>query len=126
MTDHSKYQLSMATATAIAQCEICDNDFYVRWTDTHGVTACCHCGAPYRTIHYDENNKTIEKPAELCIKAEYIPVLRRYVSETKRQFPSGYNLPGSNYEFCSSEDAEFFSAWMEEHADAMLSTEAPA
>lgn len=101
-------------------CAICDQPLTYSWTDTHGVGQCCNCGTPYMIYHY-ENDKRVDKPAELCIKAEYTPVLRAYWAEAKRPIPSGYSMAfGHGYELATAADARAFQDWMEVNADKHL------
>jgi hypothetical protein len=101
-------------------CEICktENPSWA-WTDTHGVAQCWKCGTPYRLYHYEgegEATKRVEKPPELCVKAEYVPVLQAYWNENQRIIPSGFSFPGGQ-ELASRSDSEAFSAWMKENAE---------
>ena len=101
-------------------CEICktENPSWA-WTDTHGVAQCWKCGTPYRILHYDgegDATKRVEKPPELCVKAEYVPVLQAYWSDRGRIIPSGFSFPGGQ-ELASRNDSEAFGAWMKENAE---------
>jgi ribosomal protein L37E len=71
------------------KCEICGWESYVEWTDKHGEAECATCGAPYQILHYDENNKRIEKESSLNIKEEYIPYLKQYWEEKNKYAPNG-------------------------------------
>jgi hypothetical protein len=111
------------------KCIICDaSPLSFRWTDAHGVGQCLKCGAPYRLYHFDENEKRIEKPAEIVVKPEYVPVLQAYWNQFHRVMPSGHSFDGSyyqGYELASPDDSEQFHTWMNEHADKMLATLQP-
>jgi len=96
-------------------CQICDTPLVCRWTDTHGVGACLSCGVPYRLLHY-ENDKRVEKPAQLLLKEKWVPSIRRYWQEVGRNVaPGAFNFPGSNYEVATQEDATAFDGWVEAH-----------
>ena len=105
-------------------CEICksENPGWA-WTDTHGVAQCWECGTPYRILHYEgegEATKRVEKPPELCVKPEYVPVLQAYWNEKHSTIPSGYSFPGGQ-EMASRSQAEAFNEWMRENAERLLS-----
>lgn len=101
-------------------CDICEQYLGLQWTDTHGVAVCLNCGAGYQILYYDEKNNCTAKLSVPNVKPKYLPVLRRYVAETGRKFPSGFNFPSSSYEFVSQEDSEAFGEWMRNRADAIL------
>lgn len=100
-------------------CTICGIPHRWAWTDTHGVAQCRGCGTPYTIYHYDEQNKRLDKPPEINVKPEYIPVLRAYWNETQRRIPSGCSFPGGQ-ELATPEDSANFSAWMDANADKHL------
>jgi len=103
-------------------CAICDKGLVFSWTDTHGVGQCSNCGTPYAIYHY-ENEKRVDKPVELCVNAEYVPVLRAYWAEAQRPIPSGYSMGssyGTNYERATVADANAFNEWMKANADKHL------
>lgn len=100
-------------------CEICktENPSW-SWTDTHGVAQCCKCGTPYQLYHYEEEGgakRRVEKPPELLVATEYVPVLQAYWQENGRIIPSGFSFPGGQ-ELASDHDHETFSAWMKDNA----------
>lgn len=96
------------------KCEVCDKEFVMRWTDTHGVGACLECGIPYTIYHYDENNTRIDKPPKLAVKLEWVPIFKRYWDEKKLNCcPGAYNFPGSSYEVATPEEFEAVEEWME-------------
>ena len=98
-------------------CEICNGPLRCRWTDTHGIGACFHCGAPYRIYHY-EDNRRVEKPPELLLKQEWVELTRRYWQEVGRNVSPGFgNFPGSSYEVVTREDADSVNAWFDAHKD---------
>jgi transcription initiation factor TFIIIB Brf1 subunit/transcription initiation factor TFIIB len=70
-------------------CKICKNELRGSWSDLHGEIVCLTCGAPYQILHYDDNNKRIEKPASINIKDYYVPFLRQYWQETKQHMGLG-------------------------------------
>jgi len=103
-------------------CEVCGNPFSFSWTDTHGIGQCSSCGVPYKIYHYEgEEGKKhrVEKPPELVVKPEYIPVLRAYWNEMKRHIPGGHSFPGG-YELATPEDHKIFSEWMRQNAEKHL------
>lgn len=106
------------------KCETCDTERPMwAWTDTHGIAQCMRCGTPYRLYHYEGeegNERRVEKPPELCVKLEYIPVLREYWNQTHRIIPSGFSFPGGQ-ELASNKDHEDFSEWMKQNAEKYLS-----
>lgn len=73
-------------------CAVCDEQpICVAWTDTHGVAQCTRCGTPYRVIHY-EDDKRVDKPMEVQLKPEAIPIRRRYWAEHQRPMPGGFSF----------------------------------
>ena len=108
------------------KCEICGNELSFSWTDTHGVGQCTTCGSPYRMYHYDEDKKLIEKPPELQVKKEWIPVFRKYWNEFKRVMPSGFSFPqsyGTRYELATHDDEEVFFRWLEKQNPERLASD---
>lgn len=109
-------------------CEICDKENpSFSWTDTHGIAQCWGCGTPYRLYHYEgegDESKRVDKPPELCVKLEYVPVLRAYHQQTKGIIPSGYSFHGGQ-EMASVSDHEQFSAWMKDNAQAIIDSTKP-
>ena len=102
-------------------CRICDTErMCFAWTDTHGIAQCVTCGAPYRLYHY-ENDKRVDKPAECCVSAKYVPRLREYWSTHKRYIPGQASFPGGQ-ELASEDDMRVFYAWLNEHP---VETEVP-
>ena len=101
------------------KCLICENPLCFRWTDTHGVGACVRCGAPYTIYHYDNDKKRVEKPPEITIKDEWLPLIKKYWEENKRNCsPGSHNSPRSRYEeVATKEDFEVFHNWMDAHKD---------
>lgn len=102
-------------------CEICETENpHWAWTDTHGVAQCCACGAPYKILHYEgegESRKRVEKPPELCVKPEYVPILQAYRAEIGRMIPSGFSFPGGQ-ELATPDDISAFNAWMGNRNDS--------
>lgn len=97
------------------KCEICQTENpNWSWTDTHGVAQCFTCGTPYQVYHY-EGDKRVDKPPELCVLPEYIPVLQAYWLENKRRIPGGHSFPGGQ-ELASQDDRTAFSLWMKLNA----------
>lgn len=90
------------------------------WTIYHGVGQCNTCGSPTRLTHY-EDDKLVEKPPELTIEPEYIPIIQAYWNETHRKIPSGFEgfgeLSGS---VTTMEERNEFHAWMNANAERML------
>lgn len=113
----------------IGVCKICDTESGFCWTDTHGVGSCSRCGAPYQILHYDESSIRIEKPVELCIGEQWIPIILRYWNETKTPIPSGYSMLGSHaqgYEVASPEQTQQFHEWIDRQADVPKSAKKEA
>ena len=95
-----------------AKCGICDEGLAFKWTDTHGVAVCVWCGAPYRVLHYDDNDKPVEKEPKLLVLPESVEPVREYRRESGRRVcPGAFNIPGSSYESADREDFEAWSAW---------------
>jgi hypothetical protein len=105
---------------AIMNCEICNSELAVRWSDTHGVGACITCGLPYTVLHY-QDDKPIDKAPEIAIKPEWIPIGKRYWEETKRRvFPGAYDMGilggrESTYSGATREDMQNWEEWLEAH-----------
>jgi hypothetical protein len=74
------------------KCLVCGKELACRWTDYHGEGVCLTCGTPYQLIHYDENNKRIERSPQINIKKEYIAKLQQYWEETKKTMSLGIYL----------------------------------
>lgn len=106
---------------AFADCEICGKAVGFRWTDTHGVGACHLCGAPYKILYYEgegDDLKRIDKPPQILFLPEWIPLMKKYWEENKRNCdPGAYNIPGSSYEVATQEDVRVYGEWMEAHKD---------
>lgn len=97
----------------MSACPVCDDaDPVFAWTDTHGI-AQCRCGAPFRLYHY-ENDKPVNKPPQCLVREAWIPLLRRYYSETKRTIPGEHSFPGGQ-ERASAGDTDAFNRWCDEH-----------
>jgi hypothetical protein len=84
-------------------CLVCGKAFTVRWTDTHGIAACCFCNTPYRIYHYDGVHR-VEKPPECMFDPEWLPLCREYFSAKGLRIPNDFNIPGSSYDPCTDED----------------------
>jgi hypothetical protein len=102
-------------------CQICDRvNPIMRWTDHHGIAACCKCGAPYRVFHYDENKQRIDKEPQLMLKPAWIDTIKKYFDETGRNCaPGAFNFPGSSYEVATQGDFDSIDNWMEVHKDEL-------
>jgi hypothetical protein len=99
---------------AAFQCAVCDAGPRWRWTDTHGVAQCASCGTPYRIYHYD-GDKRVDRPPEIRLKPEFVPMCREYWTSNKRVMPGGHSMGfGHGYEMATIEDAEAFSAWIDQ------------
>ena len=100
-------------------CAVCQHAYGFRWTDTHGIGACVHCGAPYRLYHY-ENDQRVERPPELMLAAWFVPFARRYWAEHHRNCdPGAYNFPGSSYEVATHADFAAFGDWVNQNRGAI-------
>lgn len=95
-------------------CQICEVDSSFYWTDTHGVGQCSTCGTPQVIYHY-EDGKRVNKPPELAVNDEAIPLLKQYWKETHRTIPGGHSFPGG-YEMASNEEQRLFAEWWDKHA----------
>jgi len=100
-------------------CDICGAHYSWAWTDTHGIAQCWTCGTPYTLYHYDEHKQRLDKPPEMAIKPEYVPVLQAYWRETRRKIPGGCSFPGGQ-ELATREDSEKFSAWLDANEEKYL------
>lgn len=97
----------------VANCIICENKLTYRWTDTHSIGACIVCGAPYE-IYLCKKGARINRGPETTLKAEWIPYLRRYWEEHKRNCcPGAFNIPGSSYEVATPEDFTVHEKYLE-------------
>lgn len=109
------------SSTRLLGCSVCDSELRFRWTDTHGVAVCIMCGAPYRILHYGEDNKRVEKPPECQLLPEWVAIARRYYAETKRMVdPGGFDIGllggrTATYSGATQEDARAWNSWLEEH-----------
>lgn len=98
------------------KCEICENRLSFRWTDSHGIGACTTCGAPYTIYHYDDSGSREDKPPELLVRKEWVPLTKRYWQETNKNCAPGcFNFPGSSYEVATASDFDSFHNWMDAH-----------
>lgn len=98
------------------QCIICDiPNMGLAWTDTHGVAQCVQCGECYVIYHYVDD-KRIEAPPKSTTKPEWIPLLRRYWSETQHRIPHRHSFPGGQ-DITTQADRIAFDAWMDAHKD---------
>ena len=111
-------------------CAVCDtNPLGGRWTDQHGQIYCSVCGTPYQVWHYvgEGDDQVREQRYELSVKAESVPLLRRYyaehgttngqgcfigISTTERDYPG--QLEGSR-QFC-----EWINALPEDDDDVVV------
>ncbi len=91
-------------------CNICDSEVCLSWTDTHGLAQCVKCGVPYVIYHY-EGGVRVDKPRQIAINDDYIPIIRRYWQENNRPIPSGFSFAGGQ-EIASRDDAKCFNEWM--------------
>jgi hypothetical protein len=112
-------------------CAVCGTPLAARWTDTHGVGACCTCGLPYRLYHY-ENNERVEKPPSVAVKDEWLPLAREYWTETKRRvFPGQFDMGvfrsrgGRTYSGATEDEMRDFDGWMDTHKDHWPITASP-
>lgn len=94
-------------------CAVCEKRLVFSWTDTHGIAQCCSCGVPYTLYHY-ENDKRVNKPSECLVLPEWIPLLRRYISDTGHLIPSNCSFPGGQ-ELAQPADFHAFNEWCDSH-----------
>lgn len=82
-------------------CLVCSSVLSFRWSDTHGVGVCSHCGMPYTIYHY-EDDKRVDKAPEPALTESGIEVAKRYWNEKKRRvFPACYDMGILNGRECS-------------------------
>lgn len=96
-------------------CEICGNHAVWSWTDYHGVAQCYQCGSPYRIFHYEgegEAHRRVDKPPQLLVKPDYVPLAKDYWNQFHRRIPSGHSFPGGQ-ELATAEDARAFDKWLD-------------
>ncbi len=95
-------------------CEVCDRQLAITWTDTHGVAQCVWCGAPYRILHYDENDKHVERPPTLGLGDDAERV-RQFHADTGARVSAvgmGLSFPGG-FDVATAEDADAWKRWVE-------------
>ena len=104
-------------------CVVCKSELQFQWTDTHGVAICCICGAPYRILHYsnDDDKKRVNKPPECQLRPEWIIIAQRYYNETKNMVdPGGFDFGilsrhTGTYSGASEEDFKAWRTWLMDH-----------
>jgi hypothetical protein len=100
-------------------CEVCGEDFEFRWCDCHGIAACLTCGAPYRLLHYDGDER-VEKPPELLLKDGWLEPMQQYWEDAGRNIaPGAFMMGRSAYDPATEEDYRAFDAWCEENQDLL-------
>lgn len=114
----------------MSKCDCCGNDFVMTWTDTHGIAACCHCGLPYKILHYEgegEDLKRIEKPPEICLKEGGLEIAKEYWEKFKmRVFPGQYDMGflrrrgGRTYSGASESEINSFHKWYAKRVKNMV------
>ena len=96
----------------MSECEICNDELVCEWSDVHGEGVCLNCGTPYQLLQYDDNNKRIVDAApKINIKPEYIPLLKKYWSETGEHMGLGTYLLESKH----LDRTRAFHAWLDSH-----------
>jgi len=88
-------------------CEICGESQGFNWSDRHGEGMCNSCGAPYDLL---------EKPHKLCLKPEWVPVLKRYWNEEKRYMGLGSIMIWDDYPE-AAKGRKALNEWIEAHPD---------
>lgn len=113
----------------ITVCVVCDrSNPGFSWTDTHGIGQCVSCGTPYRIYHYEgegENSKLVKKPPECLVLPEWIPLLRRFRTDTGHIIPGGYSFSGGQ-EMASEADVRAFNKWCDDHRSEIDAMKAAA
>lgn len=106
-------------------CDICGVGLVFRWTDTHGVGVCTHCGAPYTIYHYHpETKERLEKPPELALSESGKTLAARYWTERKAMvFPAAYDMGYSSrrdttYSGATREDERSFHDWLRQQPES--------
>jgi len=103
------------------KCQICDTEAPAwSWTDTHGIAQCWTCGTPYRIIHYDDNQKRIEKEPEIVVKAEHLEHVGEYWNTFGKRIPSGCSFEGGQ-ELATHAECLAFYDWWDEHVERKVS-----
>lgn len=110
----------------MSQCEVCGSEPRYQWSDTHGVGVCSRCGLPYRVYHYDENNKRVNKPAEVAITPIGVEAAKMYWAATQRRvWPAAYDIGilgsrgGRSYSGATEGDIAAWDEWIAEHKDSL-------
>lgn len=96
-------------------CLVCDGAHGFNWSDAHGEGMCNNCGTPY-------NLKS--DPPRMNIKADWLPTLRRYFSETSAYMGLGQIMIARDYPECI-EGQRKFSEWLKRNPDAVPPPDAP-
>jgi len=97
-------------------CACCDKHLEFRWADTHGVGVCCTCALPYQIMGYNEKKENT--PA---IKAEWLPLHRRYYQETGGKVsPGSFDMGflggrSTTYSGATQKDVDKWTEWMDAH-----------
>lgn len=116
------------TVADCMKCELCNEDFTFQWSDTHGVGVCVTCGLPYRIYHYEgdgSDSKRVDKPPEVAIRDEAMPLARAYWAEKRRRvFPACYDMLGPSprsggrtYSGATADDVREFDGFVEAHPE---------
>lgn len=92
-------------------CDICGNKLQGRWTDLHGEMTCSTCGTPYLILHYDKDHNRISKEPEVTIWDWYIPHLKTYWNDRKRNMGLGTWLLRNPRQ----SDYDAFIDWLDEN-----------
>lgn len=99
-------------------CLVCEKPHGFRWTDTHGVGVCYHCGAPHTIFHY-EGDKRLDKAPALALNDLGLALAKRYWAEKQRMvFPGSYDMGfsghgGATYSGATNADINAWADWME-------------
>jgi len=99
-----------------AQCVVCRQPHSFRWTDTHGIAACSHCGMPYVLLRHDAENRRLHEPPSPALNEEGVEVARRYWAERKaRVFPAYYDIGilshGTSHSGATLAEVRAFNDW---------------
>lgn len=95
----------------VMKCPVCDTVLRLRWTDFHGVGACCECNTPFQVYHYEgegDDRKLVSDVPTCMTRDHWIPFTREYWTETKGLIPHRFDITDRNP--CSRADYE---AWID-------------
>lgn len=107
-------QMANRVAEPDFACQVCNESAGFNWSDLHGEGMCNRCGTPY-------NIK--EKPHQINIREEWIPVFKTYWEETREYMGMGQIVVWRDYPECERGRRKFYE-WLDEHPDLVPEKEA--